>query len=401
MDRNTLLGLYKRLTGLLEKLPGGLQKPILKELVPIQQLFLEQRPARLLFLGDDAPPALTFLQSLVPALPEQKLLPSPENTEQPPLAPASLVEMGACENGWQTYQVGKRWNVQVLDARHPDFPETNYDIAIQNSHPDAILIFQGGEGMATAHCFQDALAKIKNLDPSKSLIHKQDHPVQPTPTTPHATPVIIGVATGTECEPSLERLRALLHCSSELANRGLYVFPENQPQEIAKTLSAQLPNEAKLEFALFCNLRSAQAEIAKTLLTSFTAVCGVIGLQPIPLADLPVLATLQSLMVGLIAYTSGRRLEAKTVTEFCGAVGMSLGLGMLFREGARSLIKVIPGFGNAVSGMVAGAGTYAIGRSAIAYFIEDLPAVEAQKLFRTINPKWTTFLRKRKNILSP
>ena len=35
----------------MEKLPGGLQKPILRELVPIRELYLEQRPARILLLG--------------------------------------------------------------------------------------------------------------------------------------------------------------------------------------------------------------------------------------------------------------------------------------------------------------------------------------------------------------
>ena len=33
-------------------------------------------------------------------------------------------------------------------------------------------------------------------------------------------------------------------------------------------------------------------------------------MQPIPLADLPILLTLQSLMVGLIIHTTGRRVDA-------------------------------------------------------------------------------------------
>ena len=51
MNRENLLSLYERLTKLVEKLPGGLQKPVLRELVPIRELFLEQRPARIVLLG--------------------------------------------------------------------------------------------------------------------------------------------------------------------------------------------------------------------------------------------------------------------------------------------------------------------------------------------------------------
>jgi len=42
---------------------------------------------------------------------------------------------------------------------------------------------------------------------------------------------------------------------------------------------------------------------------------------------------------------------------------------LLFREGARTAVRLIPGFGSAISGAVAGAGTYAVGRAAGAYFL--------------------------------
>jgi len=52
LNRDSLLTVYNRLTGLVEKLPGGLRKPILRELT--QSTFLEQRPARLLLVGNEA-----------------------------------------------------------------------------------------------------------------------------------------------------------------------------------------------------------------------------------------------------------------------------------------------------------------------------------------------------------
>ena len=41
-------------------------------------------------------------------------------------------------------------------------------------------------------------------------------------------------------------------------------------------------------------------------------------------------------------------------------------------RGARALLKFFPGWGNIVCGAVAGAGTYAIGRAAVVYFLEGL-----------------------------
>jgi len=50
-EPNALLKIYDRLSALIEKLPGGLQKPILRELTPIRELFLEQRAPRVLLTG--------------------------------------------------------------------------------------------------------------------------------------------------------------------------------------------------------------------------------------------------------------------------------------------------------------------------------------------------------------
>jgi uncharacterized protein (DUF697 family) len=58
----------------------------------------------------------------------------------------------------------------------------------------------------------------------------------------------------------------------------------------------------------------------------------------------------------------------------------------MFREGARAAVKVLPGFGNAISGAIAGGATYTLGRAATAYFIEGTPLPEVRRWF-TI-PGW-------------
>jgi uncharacterized protein (DUF697 family) len=86
-------------------------------------------------------------------------------------------------------------------------------------------------------------------------------------------------------------------------------------------------------------------------------------------------------MVSGIMYISGRERSMRAATEFVGALGANVGLGMILREGTRAALKFFPGWGNVVCGMVAGAGTFAIGRSATVYFIEGKTLRDARRAF--------------------
>ncbi len=102
-------------------------------------------------------------------------------------------------------------------------------------------------------------------------------------------------------------------------------------------LARQLPNEARIEMIRISRDRDAQRQVAQGLVKSTSAICTAIGAQPIPLADLPVLTSLQLVMVSGIMYLSGRERSLRAATEFVGAIGANVGAGMLFREGARAL----------------------------------------------------------------
>ena len=345
LNRDNLQSLYERLTKLVEKLPGGLQKPILRELVPIRELFLEQRPARILLLGGSGNSVPEFLHSVA----------------------AVTVETGESDNGWRVYRVPDRGEILILDARL-DTPQAVFDSALSRLVPDVALLLRQSPDDEAA--FGLAAARLAAC--------------------PRETP-LIGISFGS----SRARLAALLSGEREFSVRRVSVCAPESGDSVAEAVCAALPNVARLEFARLTGAKEAQAQIAGSLLNSFTAVCGVIGLQPIPLADMPVLTTLQTLMVGLIIYTTGKPVTARMFGEFLGALGLNIGAGILFREGARAIIKIVPVWGNAVSGMVAGAGTYAVGRAAIAYFIEDIPMNESKKLFQRLLPGWDAFKRRR------
>jgi uncharacterized protein (DUF697 family) len=356
LNRDSVLKLYERLTSLVEKLPGGVQKPILRELVPLRELFLEQRPARLMLVGGasamTAPAVLHFLSGLP-------------------------VETGDANDGWRTYRIPERGEIEVLDARL-ETPDALVERALATRGVDAIVFLRGGADDAEGfdEAFALAAARVVQADGPDAV-----------------RPGMVALTFGDDAEAAKARLSALLNSRREFAQRPLHVFAgdSTSAEPAAEAICSLLPNCAKLEFARLTHARGAQAEIASSLLKSFTAVCGVIGVQPIPLADMPILTTLQSLLVGLIIYVSGRQASARLVAEFAGTLGLSIGVGFAFREGARALLKIFPIWGNAISGIVAGAGTYAVGRAAIAYFIEDLPIQETKKLFRRLQPGLDSF----------
>ena len=119
LNRDNLQSLYERLTKLVEKLPGGLQKPILRELVPIRELFLEQRPARILLLGGSGNSVPEFLHSVA----------------------AVTVETGESDNGWRVYRVPERGEILILDARL-DTPQAVFDSALSRLVPDVALLLR-------------------------------------------------------------------------------------------------------------------------------------------------------------------------------------------------------------------------------------------------------------------
>jgi uncharacterized protein (DUF697 family) len=123
-------------------------------------------------------------------------------------------------------------------------------------------------------------------------------------------------------------------------------------------------------------------EAARSIMQTSTALCTTIGFEPIPLADFPIITSIQISMVAGIAYVSGREVSRRAATEFIAALGANITVGLALREGSRALLKLLPGWGTAVSGAIAGAGTYALGRAAIAYFIEGISIEDARKLFR-------------------
>ena len=257
---------------------------------------------------------------------------------------------------WTEWTIPGHGTVSILDARDADdSAQTQIQEDLRREPADVVFFFDDGESS-----------------------------LNDTAVVPPGEIKIIGLSLGSARR--VTDLEEALDAQPYVRDRLLTVvrITEQQSAETRRLMSllaAELPNQAKVEMIRISRDRHAQLHVAQMLIKSTTAICAAIGAQPIPLADLPVLTALQVLMVSGIMYISGRERSLRAATEFIAALGANVGVGMLLREGTRAMLKFFPGWGNVVCGMVAGAGTYAIGRAATAYFLEGVSLKEAKRTY--------------------
>lgn len=107
-------------------------------------------------------------------------------------------------------------------------------------------------------------------------------------------------------------------------------------------------------------------------------------MTPIPVSDIYILLIIQSVLVSLIASLSGRDISLETSKEFILSMGGIAGAGYVFRLVAQQATKFLnavwPGSGSAVSSAIAASGTLAIGKAAIAYYLDDKTMDEAKEV---------------------
>lgn len=148
-------------------------------------------------------------------------------------------------------------------------------------------------------------------------------------------------------------------------------------EEVADAIAEALPDETKVEAVRALAVPAeVRRELARTIVNHCAAAAVTVGLMPIPFSDAIVLLPLQGVMISGVAYLAGQPWDRRAALEWLGSVGVMGGAAFGLRWGAQQLVKLIPGAGTLVSGSVAGAGTLAIGRSAIAYFVDGPGARE-------------------------
>src|ERR1700730_9921916 len=118
MNTSSLLHIVERLEGLLGKLPETIRKPILHELTPLKELFLQQRAPRFAFGG----PNKTAVQEIV-----RMLFGLPE---------VKIAETLTKSRDWKGVSLSDHGTISIVDMR-------GRNLSSKVSFPPAIIFFLG------------------------------------------------------------------------------------------------------------------------------------------------------------------------------------------------------------------------------------------------------------------
>ena len=365
----SLLQIVERLERLAGRLPSKIRKAVLSELTPLKQLFLQQRSPRFLFAGSAKLPARKIISAL--------------------FGSAEFAAPNAAAPLCRWFELGfpERGKISIIDVRGVD-DSAAIHVRDELKYRAADIIFFIRDERVGQELEKRAVADLNSylswnetLETDRKIIEIVVPPLETIASRDHNG---FG-ATRDERVPgsSLARRGAFLETLRlvPVDNDQEFELPRADARRLMSILARELPNEARMEMIRISRDREGQREVAQLLVKSTTAVCTAIGAQPIPLADLPILTSLQLMMVSGIMYVSGRERSLRASAEFAGALGANVGAAMLLREGARAILKFFPGWGNVVCGLVAGSGTYAIGRAATAYFIEGVSLKDARRTY--------------------
>lgn len=144
-------------------------------------------------------------------------------------------------------------------------------------------------------------------------------------------------------------------------------------EDLIDFLEESLDVRAAIHLGLSIRINSITERIALRFIKVFATIAGTVALTPLIATDIAVLLALQSILLMIIAYLSGRELDFKTAREVLvslggiGATGFTLR--MIAQQGSKFANLVVPGAGSAISASIASGGTYAIGKAAVAFFL--------------------------------
>src|SRR3712207_3403407 len=143
MNQPALLHIVERLEGFLSRLPEKIQKPILTELTPLKELFLQQRPPRFVFAGSAKLPAQQLLGAIFPGADSD--------------AHNALIEIGR----WQDLVIAGVGSIAVFDVRTASDAVPQPSIGAERVPADVIFYVDDGEAARAPRKKDiDALAEL-------------------------------------------------------------------------------------------------------------------------------------------------------------------------------------------------------------------------------------------------
>ncbi|UJL45625.1 50S ribosome-binding GTPase [Virgibacillus sp. NKC19-16] len=366
------------------KLPGNTKEKISEELEDLKTFILDARPPRIAIVGRRGAGKSSLINAIFGEM----------------RAEIGDVKAQTGSGKWHAY-ISDSGTLEILDTRglgEADQPEEAFtesaaidevQESIKEKRPDAILFLSKAKEVSSR--IDEDITQLKQLKESVKTYHDYDIPV-------------IGVVTQVdELSPksvdkppfdhevkqnNIAESEAVLAAKlNEISTVSVKIIPVSAYFEIEDNIISydlrwnidklvdylieQLPNDAQMILAKLAKVKSVQKKLARRIGKNISGITGLIGANPIPLADLPIITGMQMAMISSIALIGGRRMNKKDLREFLSALGLNLAAGFAFRQVSRQLVRLFPGAGTVISGAIASSGTYALCEASIAYFIDE------------------------------
>src|SRR5260221_11349705 len=289
MNHQFLLNIYEKIEALVSRLPGPLQSAVLNELRPIKQIFIAQRPARVDLLGQPSANASALLSALLGS--QLKLIDAKPSV------------------GWVSYEQKGKGGFRSLDARHLNQNSRSWaDLTnvLAEEAPDLCLfLVDGNKPGDLAAASEQALRVLdfvqQRFDRKVPLIGVIDFPVTTPSETVDKRRLELQTWLSGQGGMASHFVRAVAVSSFVRFRQDGTLDPERDERRNIRTLgellARELPDEAQVDMARPLGVKELQRELSMPLGRPATAICAAVGGSPVPLADFPVLTTIQFAMV--------------------------------------------------------------------------------------------------------
>lgn len=144
--------------------------------------------------------------------------------------------------------------------------------------------------------------------------------------------------------------------------------------KLLSSLEVCMETDAGMGLLLATDLKQIMNRISQKIVNVFKTCAGVIAVTPLPIGHSVVLMALQTVMVAVIAYISGKNIDLSKdgIKEAGNFLRSLLGIGFggsIFKIVATELAKFVPFFGGVINAGIATSGTEFMGKMAIEYYV--------------------------------
>lgn len=386
-------------------IPDAAKKAIIKtinsdEIKEIVNGIKEKRPPRLAFIGRSGVGKSSLINAIMGSY----------------LAETSAVDIGTINASPYQYKRDGEVIFEIIDTRgfkenlqaSDNTAEEDLENAIKDFEPDAFLMLNNGSDRSTLK--EDAeflkelteqleihvplitiITRVDELDPArikepheytqrkKNFIKEKEEQVKSVLEEVGISNSFV-LPVSSYIEWSHEEPESLI--TEEQEKLTIKFDGRYNIDKLIEFLEENIDFRAAVYMMLNSKLEDAMKKIANRFVKVFSTVSAGVALTPIPASDIVILIPIQILEVTLIAYLNGVQLNAKAAREFIMSLGgialFGLGLRLVAQQGSKFLNLVIPGSGSTVSSAVAYSGTHAVGKAAIAYYIEGKSQEESK-----------------------